>query len=70
MAVKTSKETEKVTKFQYIFKDDDCISIWKYDLSRTKGGPVSVENRYTASHNKMMEQLRIAKRKKRKTDKS
>ena len=36
MSLKSSKEnlskTEKPTKFEYIFEDEDSTSIWKYDL--------------------------------------
>ena len=50
MSIKSSKEnnskTEKPTKFEYIFEDDESTSIWKYDLKKTKNGPVEVEYRY------------------------
>jgi hypothetical protein len=47
MSLKPSKEnlskTEKPTKFEYIFEDDESKSIWKYDLKKFPNGPVSVE---------------------------
>ena len=30
-------------KFEVVFEDDDCISIWKYDHTKTKTGPVETE---------------------------
>jgi len=27
-------KTEKPKKFEYIFEDEDCTSIWKYDLNK------------------------------------
>jgi hypothetical protein len=47
MSLKSSKEnlskTEKPTKFEYIFEDEDSKSIWKYDLKKFSNGPISVE---------------------------
>ena len=47
MSLKPSKEnlskTEKPTKFEYIFEDEDSTSIWKYDLKKFRNGPISVE---------------------------
>lgn len=50
-----NSKTEKPKKFEYIFKDEDCISIWKYDLDRQPNGPISVEHKYTAKYLKEME---------------
>ena len=59
MSLKSSKEnlskTEKPTKFEYIFEDDESKSIWKYDLKKFPNGPISVENKYTAKYIKEME---------------
>lgn len=41
-----SKQEEKPTKFERIYEDDDCISIWKYDLKKFKNGPIEVEYKY------------------------
>jgi hypothetical protein len=58
-SLKTSKEnnskTEKPIKFEYIFEDDDSISIWKYDRSKTTAGPVSVEYKWKAKYLKELE---------------
>jgi len=59
MSVKTSKEnnskTEKPTKFEYIFEDDESTSIWKYDLKKQPNGPVSVEYRWKPHYLKELE---------------
>lgn len=36
----------KPTKYEYVFEDEDCISIWKYDTKKTTFGPVEVEYKY------------------------
>jgi len=50
-----NSKTEKPKKFEYVFKDEDCVSIWKYDLNKQPNGPISVENKYTAKYIKEME---------------
>jgi hypothetical protein len=50
-----NSKTEKPRKFQYIFEDEECTSIWKYDLDKQPNGPISVENKYTAKYLKDME---------------
>ena len=40
------KEIAKPTKWEVVYEDDDCISIWKYDLKKTRNGPFEVENKY------------------------
>jgi hypothetical protein len=50
-----NSKTEKPKKFEYIFEDEDCTSIWKYDLNKQPNGPISVENKYTAKYLKEME---------------
>ena len=59
MNKKVTKEniskTEKPTKFEYVFEDEDCTSIWKYDLDKQPNGPISVEHKYTAKYLKEME---------------
>ena len=47
MAVKiNTKLEEKPTKFERIYEDEDCTSIWKYDLNKFRNGPIEVEYRY------------------------
>ena len=41
-----SQKPEKQTKFERIYETEDCISIWKYDHSKTQSGPISVEHRW------------------------
>jgi hypothetical protein len=50
-----NSKAEKPKKFEYIFEDEDCTSIWKYDLNKQPNGPISVENKYTAKYLKEME---------------
>ncbi len=50
-----NSKTEKPKKFQYIFEDEECTSIWKYDLDKQPNGPISVQNKYTAKYLKDME---------------
>ena len=39
---------EKPTKFERVFEDEECKSVWKYDLKKNPNGPVSVEYSYKA----------------------
>jgi len=59
MALKSSKEnnskTEKPQKFEYIFEDEECTSIWKYDLKKQPNGPISVEYKWKSHYLKEME---------------
>jgi hypothetical protein len=41
-----TQKPEKVTKFERVYEDEYCTSIWKYDYSKTTSGPVSVEHRW------------------------
>lgn len=40
------KEEPTTQKFTRVYEDEDSKSIWTYDLSKTKSGPVSVEIQY------------------------
>lgn len=53
--IKENIKAEKPKKFEHIYEDEDCVSIWKYDLSKSLNGPISVENKYTAKYLKEME---------------
>jgi hypothetical protein len=59
MSLKSSKEnlskTEKPTKFEYIFEDDESKSIWKYDLKKFPNGPISVEYHFKSHFLKEIE---------------
>lgn len=47
MGVSVNNKIEpKPLKFQRVYEDDDCISIWKYDLTKFKNGPIEVEYKY------------------------
>ena len=41
-----SQKPEKQTKFERVYEDEYCTSIWKYDYSKTTSGPVSVEHKW------------------------
>ena len=59
MSLKPSKENlskeEKPQKFEYIFEDDESVSIWKYDIKKFPNGPVSVEYHWKAHYLKGLE---------------
>lgn len=40
------KPEPKPTKYEIVFEDEDCISIWKYNSKITTFGPVEVEYKY------------------------
>jgi hypothetical protein len=46
MAVQNNKKEDKPTKFERVYEDEDTISIWKYDLTKSTTGPFEVEIKY------------------------
>ena len=36
----------KPQKWEVVYEDEDCVSIWKYDSKKTTYGPVEVEYKY------------------------
>jgi hypothetical protein len=47
MAISTnSKPTEKPTKWEHVYEDEETIAIWKYNSKITTAGPVEVEIKY------------------------
>lgn len=36
----------KPQKWEVVYEDEDCVSIWKYDMKKTTKGPFDVENKY------------------------
>lgn len=36
----------KPNKWEVVYEDEDCISIWKYDKKKSPYGPVEVEYKY------------------------
>ena len=47
MSLPTKTKTPiKPTKWEVVYEDEDCISIWKYNSKITTGGPVEVEHKY------------------------
>jgi hypothetical protein len=41
-----SKTPVKPTKWEVVYEDDECISIWRYNSKITTAGPVEVEQKY------------------------
>jgi len=56
--MKKNSPIDKPTKFERIFEDEDCKSIWKYDLAKQPNGPISVEYSYKAHMYKAWELYR------------
>lgn len=40
------KPEPKPIKYEFVFEDEDCISIWKYNSRISKNGPIEVEYKY------------------------
>ena len=51
MAVSINPKIEKPTKFERIYEDDECTSIWKYNLLKNPYGPIEVEYKWKRSFN-------------------
>jgi hypothetical protein len=43
-------EVPNATQFERVYKDEDCTTIWKYDLTKFTNGPISVEFKWTAEY--------------------
>lgn len=50
------KEVVNPTKWEVVYEDDDCISIWKYNSKITTKGPVEVEQKYKRGYVHPLEQ--------------
>jgi len=47
MAIQVNSKTPvKPTKWEVVYEDDECISIWRYNSKITTAGPVEVEQKY------------------------
>ena len=47
MAISANNKTnEKPTKWEVVYEDEECISVWKYNTKITTHGPVEVEHKY------------------------
>lgn len=53
-----NSKTDKPTKFEYIFEDEECRSIWKYDLDKQTNGPISTETIWKPEYLKELEMRR------------
>lgn len=38
-------------KFELVFEDDDCISIWRYDKSKSQNNPYEIEHKWKKNFN-------------------
>ena len=45
------KPEPRPTKYEHVFEDEDCISIWKYNTKITTNGPVEVEYKWKKHFN-------------------
>jgi hypothetical protein len=39
-------QKDKPIKYEYVFEDEESISIWKYDRNKFPNGPISVEYKW------------------------
>ena len=47
----TIKETQLETKWEVVYEDDECTSIWKYNTKITTSGPVEIEYKWKRNVN-------------------
>jgi hypothetical protein len=40
------KSTDKSTKWEIVYEDEETISVWKYNTAIFKNGPISTEIKY------------------------
>jgi hypothetical protein len=52
---KQETKPDRPTKFERVYEDDECTSIWKYDLNKFPNGPISVEYKWKAAFLKEIE---------------
>ena len=43
-------EVPNATQFERVYKSEDCVAIWKYDLNKFQNGPISVELKWSAEY--------------------
>ena len=77
MAISTnSKPTDKPTKWEHVYEDEETIAIWKYNSKITTAGPVEVEYKWKRHFNpwgqkkKTLGELAKEEKKKKKLEKS
>jgi hypothetical protein len=70
------KEVVKPTKWEVVYEDEDCISIWRYNSKITISGPVEVEYKWKRHFNpwnqkkKTLGELAKEEKKRKKLEKS
>jgi hypothetical protein len=74
---KTPNPTQTIRlKWEVVYEDEDCISIWKYNSKITTAGPVEVEYKYKRGYThpldrkKTLGDLAKEEKKRKKLDKS
>lgn len=40
------KPEPKPTRWEVVYEDDECISIWRYNSKKNPNGPIEVEYKY------------------------
>lgn len=45
----------KPDKFEYIFEDDECTQIWKFNLKKFRNGPIEVITNWKPKYLKELE---------------
>ena len=73
--IKTPTQTNRL-KWEVVYEDEDCISIWKYNSKITTAGPGEVEYKYKRGYThpldkkKTLGDLAKEEKKRKKLDKS
>lgn len=44
------KPEPKPTRWEVVYEDDECISIWRYNSKKNPNGPIEVEYKYKRSY--------------------
>lgn len=47
----TIRQTQLETKWEVVYEDDECTSIWKYNTKITTSGPVEIEYKWKRNFN-------------------
>lgn len=45
------KPEPKPVKWEIVYEDEDCISIWRYNSKIFRNGPIEVEYKYKKGYN-------------------
>lgn len=54
----------KKEQYQQVYEDDEAVTVWTYDLTKFKNGPISVEIKYkNPPEKKQTNRERLSKKK-------